>query len=50
MTTYLVRTDLTTSVTEPDDVRLLDWAPARPAATIQTGDTQGVGKVIEPGL
>ncbi|MBB5891871.1 Qat anti-phage system QueC-like protein QatC [Kutzneria kofuensis] len=39
MTTYLVRTDLTTSVTEPDDVRLLDWAPARTAATIQTGDT-----------
>jgi 7-cyano-7-deazaguanine synthase in queuosine biosynthesis len=39
VTTYLVRTDLTTSVTEPDDVRLLDWAPARTAATIQTGDT-----------
>ncbi|GAA3432269.1 hypothetical protein GCM10018954_018720 [Kutzneria kofuensis] len=34
-----MRTDLTTSVTEPDDVRLLDWAPARTAATIQTGDT-----------
>jgi len=38
VTTYLVRTDLTTAVTEPDDVRLLDWAPARTAATIQTGD------------
>jgi 7-cyano-7-deazaguanine synthase in queuosine biosynthesis len=39
VTTYLMRTDLTTAVTEPDDVRLLDWAPARTAATIQTGDT-----------
>ena len=39
MTTYLVRTDLTTSVTESDDVRFLDWAPARTTATIQTGDT-----------
>ncbi|WP_424184178.1 Qat anti-phage system QueC-like protein QatC [Actinokineospora sp. G85] len=39
MTTYLVRTDLGTAVTEPDDVRLLDWAPARTAATIQTGGT-----------
>lgn len=39
MTTYLVRTDLSTPVAEPDDVRLLDWAPARTAATIQTGDT-----------
>ncbi|XVS61896.1 Qat anti-phage system QueC-like protein QatC [Actinosynnema sp. CA-299493] len=38
MTTYLVRTDLSAPVTEPDEVRLLDWAPARPAATIQTGD------------
>ncbi|MFB9303543.1 Qat anti-phage system QueC-like protein QatC [Kibdelosporangium philippinense] len=38
MTIYLVRTDLSTPVTEPDDVRLLDWAPARTAATIQTGD------------
>lgn len=38
MTTYLVRTDLTAPVTEPDDVRLLDWAPGRIAATIQTGD------------
>jgi 7-cyano-7-deazaguanine synthase in queuosine biosynthesis len=38
VTTYLVRTDLTTSVIEPD-VHLLDWAPARTAATIQTGDT-----------
>ncbi|MET8160390.1 Qat anti-phage system QueC-like protein QatC [Sphaerisporangium sp. NPDC005289] len=34
-----MRTDLTSSVTEPDEVRLLDWAPARTAATIQTGDT-----------
>jgi len=39
MTNYLVRTDLTSPVAEPGDVRLLDWAPARPAATIQTGDT-----------
>lgn len=39
MTTYLVRTNLTTPATEPDDVRLLDWAPGRTAATIQTGDT-----------
>ncbi|MFI7640550.1 Qat anti-phage system QueC-like protein QatC [Nonomuraea sp. NPDC049400] len=39
MTTYLVRTDLTTSVTAPDGLRLLDWAPARTAATIQTGGT-----------
>lgn len=38
MTTYLVRTDLTAPMTEPDDVRLLDWAPGRIAATIQTGD------------
>lgn len=38
MTTYLVRTDLTSLVAEPDDVRLLDWALAKPAATIQTGD------------
>lgn len=38
MTTYLVRTDLTKSVTEPDTVRLLDWAPAQSAATIQTGE------------
>ncbi|WP_116052027.1 Qat anti-phage system QueC-like protein QatC [Amycolatopsis palatopharyngis] len=38
MTTYLVRADLTAPVTEPDDVRLLDWAPGRIAATIQTGD------------
>jgi 7-cyano-7-deazaguanine synthase in queuosine biosynthesis len=38
MTTYLVRTDLSAPVTEPDEVRLLDWAPASPAATIQTGD------------
>jgi 7-cyano-7-deazaguanine synthase in queuosine biosynthesis len=34
----LVRTDLIAPVTEPDDVRLLDWAPGRIAATIQTGD------------
>jgi 7-cyano-7-deazaguanine synthase in queuosine biosynthesis len=39
VTTYLVRTDLTTAVTQPDDVRLLDWAPARTAATIQASDT-----------
>lgn len=39
MTTYLVRTDLGAEVAEPDHVRLLDWAPARTAATIQTGDT-----------
>jgi 7-cyano-7-deazaguanine synthase in queuosine biosynthesis len=38
VTTYLVRTDLTTPIAEPDDVRLLDWAPARTVATIQTGD------------
>jgi 7-cyano-7-deazaguanine synthase in queuosine biosynthesis len=39
MTTYLVRVDLSTPVAEPDDVHLLDWAPARTTATIQTGDT-----------
>jgi 7-cyano-7-deazaguanine synthase in queuosine biosynthesis len=39
VTAYLVRTDLTTSVTEPADVRLLDWAPAQTSATIQTGDS-----------
>jgi len=39
MTTYLVRVDLSTPVAEPDDVRLLDWAPAQTTATIQTGDT-----------
>ncbi|HKS47109.1 MAG TPA: hypothetical protein VJT49_18765 [Amycolatopsis sp.] len=38
MTNYLIRTDLTSSVAEPEGVRLLDWAPARPGATIQTGD------------
>jgi 7-cyano-7-deazaguanine synthase in queuosine biosynthesis len=38
VTTYLVRTDLTAPMTEPDNVWLLDWAPGRIAATIQTGD------------
>ncbi|MEV2221582.1 Qat anti-phage system QueC-like protein QatC [Nocardia vinacea] len=38
MTTYITRTDLTAPVADPSDVRLLDWAPGRLAATIQTGD------------
>lgn len=37
MTTYLVRTALNTDVNEPAEVRLLDWAPAHTAATIQIG-------------
>lgn len=39
MTTFLVRTDLSTDLTEPDDVRLLDWAPTQTTATIQIGET-----------
>lgn len=39
MTTYMVRTDLTESLAEADDVRLLDWSPGRPVATMQTGDS-----------
>lgn len=38
MTNYLVRTDLSTPLSEPEQVRVLDWAPADPAATIQTGE------------
>lgn len=39
MTDYLLRTDLTTRLDEPDDVRVLDWAPGTPAATVQTGES-----------
>jgi hypothetical protein len=38
VTDYLLRTDLTTRLDEPDDVRVLDWAPGTPAATVQTGE------------
>jgi 7-cyano-7-deazaguanine synthase in queuosine biosynthesis len=37
-TNYLLRTDLTAGLDEPADVRVLDWAPGDPAATVQTGD------------
>ncbi|HEV8424903.1 MAG TPA: hypothetical protein VGS14_06905, partial [Actinomycetes bacterium] len=38
-TDYLLRTALTTRLDEPADVRVLDWAPGTPAATMQTGET-----------
>ena len=39
MTDYLLRTDLTVRLNEPDDVRVLDWAPGDQAATVKTGET-----------
>jgi hypothetical protein len=39
MTDYLLRTDLAARLDEQDDVRVLDWAPGNPAATVQTGET-----------
>lgn len=39
MTDYLLRTDVTARLDEPADVRVLDWAPGTPAATVQTGET-----------
>jgi len=38
VTAYLLRTDLGKQLDEPDDVRVLDWAPGRRAATVQTGE------------
>jgi 7-cyano-7-deazaguanine synthase in queuosine biosynthesis len=39
VTTYLLRTDLTEPIDDPtDQVRVLDWAPGNPAATLQTGE------------
>jgi hypothetical protein len=38
VTAFLLRTDLTQPLDEPDDVRVLDWAPGRRAATVQTGE------------
>jgi 7-cyano-7-deazaguanine synthase in queuosine biosynthesis len=37
MTPYLLRTDPARSLDEPEEVRVLDWAPGDRAATIQTG-------------
>lgn len=41
MTSYRVRTDLNATSTEPEDLRLLDWAPGSTAATIQLGNWAG---------
>lgn len=41
MTEYRVRTDLTTQLPKDPDVRILDWAPAKPEATIQIGQKKG---------
>jgi hypothetical protein len=38
VTAYLLRTDLSQPLDEPDDVRVLDWAPGKRAATVQTGE------------
>jgi 7-cyano-7-deazaguanine synthase in queuosine biosynthesis len=39
VTDYLLRTDLDARLDEPNDVRVLGWAPGNPAATVQTGET-----------
>lgn len=41
MTLYRVRTDLDRTLTRPEDLRLLDWAPESTAATIQMGNRAG---------
>ncbi len=38
MTHYLLRTDPTRNLPTPTDVRILDWAPGRRAATIQSSE------------
>lgn len=41
MTSYSVRTDLSRHLPVDPEVRVLDWAPARPEATIQLGKRAG---------